>query len=69
MRRSAFYAHLVESLEGFDSSAGWTITFRDSEGHKAQLERPVVVEKLKWRRQMCAEEFTYLRGRTRCRPR
>jgi 5-methyltetrahydropteroyltriglutamate--homocysteine methyltransferase len=65
MRRSAFYAHLVESLEGFDSSAGWTITFRDSEGHKAQLERPVVVEKLQWRRQMCAEEFTYLRGRTR----
>ena len=64
MRRSAFYAHLVESLEGFDSSAGWTITFRDSEGHKAQLERPVVVEKLRWRRQMCAEEFTYLRGRT-----
>ena len=35
------------------------------EGHEAQLERPVVVEKLKWRRQMCAEEFTYLRGRTR----
>jgi methionine synthase II (cobalamin-independent) len=65
MRRSAFYAHLVESLEGFDSSAGWTITFRDSEGHKAQLERPVVVEKLRWRRQMCAEEFTYLRGRTK----
>ena len=65
MRRSAFYAHLVESLEGFNSSAGWTITFRDSEGHKAQLERPVVVEKLQWRRQMCAEEITYLRGRTK----
>jgi 5-methyltetrahydropteroyltriglutamate--homocysteine methyltransferase len=65
MRRSAFYAHLVESLEGFDSGAGWTITFRDSEGHQAQLERPVVVEKLRWRRQMCAEEFTYLRGRTK----
>jgi 5-methyltetrahydropteroyltriglutamate--homocysteine methyltransferase len=31
MRRAAFYAHLVESLEGFNSSAGWTITFRDSE--------------------------------------
>jgi len=65
MRRSAFYAHLVESLEGFNSSAGWAITFRDSEGHQAQLERPVVVEKLQWRRQMCAEEFTYLRGRTK----
>jgi 5-methyltetrahydropteroyltriglutamate--homocysteine methyltransferase len=28
------------------------------------LKRPVVVEKLRWRRQMSVEEFTYLRGRT-----
>ncbi|MEP6918894.1 MAG: cobalamin-independent methionine synthase II family protein, partial [Acidobacteriota bacterium] len=65
LRRFAFYGHLVESLEGFDKSAGWAITFRDGEGHKAQLERPVVVEKLRWRRQMSVEEFTYLRGRTK----
>jgi len=26
--------------------------------------RPVVVEKLRWRRSMCAEEFAYLRART-----
>ena len=64
MRRYAFFGHLVEALEGFDSSAGWAITFRDDQGHKAQLERPVVVEKLHWRRQMSVEEFTYLRGRT-----
>src|SRR5262249_31270933 len=28
------------------------------------LKRPVVVERLRWRRQMSVEEFTYLRGRT-----
>ena len=65
MRRYAFYGHLVEALEGFDKYAGWSITFRDGEGHEANLKRPVVVEKLKWRRQMAVEEFTYLRGRTR----
>jgi 5-methyltetrahydropteroyltriglutamate--homocysteine methyltransferase len=64
MRRYAFYGHLVEALEGFDKYAGWSIAFRDSEGHEAALKRPVVVGKLKWRRQMAAEEFTYLRGRT-----
>src|SRR4051812_8634965 len=65
MRRYAFYGHLVEALEGFDKYAGWSITFRDDEGHEAALRRPVVVDKLKWRRQMSVEEFTYLRGRTR----
>jgi 5-methyltetrahydropteroyltriglutamate--homocysteine methyltransferase len=66
MRRYAFYGHLVDALEGFDKFAGWSITFRDGEGHEAALKRPVVVEKLKWRRQMSVEEFTYLRGRTNC---
>ena len=65
MRRYAFYGHLVEALEGFDKFAGWSITFRDGEGHEAALQRPVVVDRLKWRRQMAVEEFTYLRGRTR----
>ena len=65
MRRYAFYGHLVEALEGFDRFGGWSVRFRDSEGHEAPLRRPVVVERLKWRRQMSVEEFTYLRGRTR----
>src|SRR6188472_4311680 len=65
MRRYAFFGHLVEALEGYDKYAGWSITFRDGEGHEASLERPVVVGKLKWRRQMAVEEFTYLRGRTK----
>src|SRR4249919_3085721 len=64
MRRYAFFGHLVDALEGFDKHAGWAITFRDDQGHEAALERPVVVDKLRWRRQMSVEEFTYLRGRT-----
>jgi 5-methyltetrahydropteroyltriglutamate--homocysteine methyltransferase len=64
MRRYAFYGHLVDALEGFDKFGGWSITFRDGLGHDATLKRPVVVDKLRWRRQMSVEEFTYLRGRT-----
>jgi 5-methyltetrahydropteroyltriglutamate--homocysteine methyltransferase len=64
MRRYAFFGHLVDALEGFDKFAGWSVTFRDDEGHEAALQRPVVVGKLQWRRQMAVEEFTYLRGRT-----
>jgi 5-methyltetrahydropteroyltriglutamate--homocysteine methyltransferase len=64
MRRYAFYGHLVDALEGFDKIGGWSITFRDDQGQEARLARPVVVDKLKWRRQMSVEEFTYLRGRT-----
>jgi methionine synthase II (cobalamin-independent) len=65
MRRYAFFGHLAEALEGFDKYAGWSITFHDDEGHEAAVQRPVVVSKLKWRRQMAVEEFTYLRGRTK----
>jgi 5-methyltetrahydropteroyltriglutamate--homocysteine methyltransferase len=64
MRRYAFYGHLVEALEGFDRFGGWSITFRDGRGQHTSLRRPVVVEQLRWRRQMSVEEFTYLRGRT-----
>jgi 5-methyltetrahydropteroyltriglutamate--homocysteine methyltransferase len=65
MRRYAFFGHLVEALEGFDKTSGWSITFHDTEGHEAALQRPVVTDKLRWRRQMAVEEFTYLRGRTK----
>jgi 5-methyltetrahydropteroyltriglutamate--homocysteine methyltransferase len=63
-RRYAFFGHLVDALEGFDKHSGWSITFRDEAGHEAPLQRPVVVSRLKWKRQMSVEEFTYLRGRT-----
>jgi 5-methyltetrahydropteroyltriglutamate--homocysteine methyltransferase len=65
MRRYAFFGHLAEALEGFDKFGGWSITFRDGQGHDSTVARPVVVDKLRWRRQMSVEEFTYLRGRTK----
>jgi 5-methyltetrahydropteroyltriglutamate--homocysteine methyltransferase len=63
-RRYAFFGHLVDALEGFDKIGGWAIPFRDADGTEVTLQRPVVVDKLRWRRQMSVEEFTYLRGRT-----
>jgi len=65
MRRYAFFGHLAEALEGFDKFGGWSIKFHDTEGHDSMVQRPVVVGKLRWRRQMAVEEFTYLRGRTK----
>src|SRR5919198_4323 len=63
-RRYAFFGHLAEALEGFDKFGGWAIPFRDESGAELTQKRPVVVERLRWRRQMSVEEFTYLRGRT-----
>src|SRR5204862_6127885 len=63
MRRYAFYGHLIDSLEGFDKYGGWAIPFRDETGDELVLKRPVVVERLKWRRSMCSEEWVYLRSR------
>src|ERR671936_3177784 len=64
-RRYAFFGHLVEALEGFDKLGGWAIPFHDEDGHELTYKRPVVVERLRWRRGMCAEEYTYLRARTK----
>jgi 5-methyltetrahydropteroyltriglutamate--homocysteine methyltransferase len=63
-RRYAFFGHLVDAFEGFDKSGGWSIPFRDGEGTELTLRRPVVVDRLRPRRQMSVEEFAYLRGRT-----
>src|SRR6202035_3446826 len=62
-RRYAFFGHLVDALEGFDKFGGWAIPFHDEAGGQVTVRRPVVVGKLRWRRQMSVEEFTYLRGR------
>ena len=64
MRRYAFFGHLVEALEGFDRTGGWAIPFRDERGEQLVFRRPAVVDRLRWRRSMCAEEWTYLRART-----
>ena len=68
MRRYAFFGHLPDSIEGFDATGGWAIPFRDEQGNEVVIQRPVAVSKLRRRRHMCAEEFTYLRGRTRACP-
>ena len=65
LRRYAFFGHLVEALEGFDRFGGWAIPFRNESGEELVFKRPVVVERLRWRHSMCAEELVYLRARTR----
>ncbi|MBI3629155.1 MAG: cobalamin-independent methionine synthase II family protein [Candidatus Rokubacteria bacterium] len=65
MRRYAFFGHLIEALDGFDKLGGWAIPFRNERGEQLVFKRPVVVERLRWRRSMCAEEFVYLRARAR----
>ena len=64
MRRYAFFGHLIDAIEGYDRFGGWAIPFRDEQGHELIFKRPVVVSRLKRRRHLCAEEFTYLRART-----
>ena len=64
MRRYAFFGHLIDAVEGFDKLGGWAIPFRNDQGDEMVLPRPVVVSKLRRKRPLCAEEFTYLRART-----
>ena len=64
MRRYAFFGHLIDAVEGFDKFGGWAIPFRNEKGEELVMPRPVVVSKLRRKRPMCAEEFTYLRART-----
>lgn len=64
MRRYAFFGHLIDAVEGFDKLGGWAIPFRNDKGEEVVLPRPVVVSKLRRKRPLCAEEFTYLRART-----
>ena len=64
MRRYAFCGHLIDAVDGFDKFGGWAIPFRNEKGEEIVQSRPVVVSKLRRKRPMCAEEFTYLRART-----
>lgn len=68
LRRYAFYGHLIDAVEGFDKFGGWAIPFRDETGEELVLQRPVVVSKLHRKRHLCAEEFTYLRAKTKAIP-
>lgn len=62
MRRYAFYGHLVEALAGFDKLGGWAIPFRNETGEELVLKRPVVVEKLQWKRMLRLHLSTHLIG-------
>jgi methionine synthase II (cobalamin-independent) len=64
MRRYAFYGHLIDCVEGFDKLGGWAIPFHDEQGNEIVFKRPVVVSRLRRRRHLCSEEFTYLRARS-----
>src|ERR1700685_3445344 len=64
MRRYAFFGHLVDAIEGFDKFGGWAIPFRNEKGEEVVQPRPLVFSKLRRKRPLCAEEFTYLRART-----
>jgi 5-methyltetrahydropteroyltriglutamate--homocysteine methyltransferase len=63
MRRYAFFGHFIDAVEGFDKFGGWAIPFHDEQGHEIVFKRPVVVSRLRSRRHLCAEEFSYLRAR------
>ncbi len=64
MRRYAFYGHMIDAIEAFDKLGGWSIPFRNEAGEEFSHPRPLVVSKMRRKRHMCAEEFTYLRART-----
>jgi 5-methyltetrahydropteroyltriglutamate--homocysteine methyltransferase len=64
MRRYAFYGHLVDAVDGYDKLGGWAIPFRNEKGEEVIQPRPVVVSKLRRKRHMCAEEYTWLRAQT-----
>jgi 5-methyltetrahydropteroyltriglutamate--homocysteine methyltransferase len=61
LRRYAFYGHLIDAFEGFDREGGWAIPFRDERGEQLILKRPVVVNRMRWKRSMCSEEWTFIR--------
>src|SRR2546430_17547328 len=56
MRRYAFFGHLIEALDGFDNLGGWAIPFPDEQGAELVFKRPVVVQRLRWRRRIGAVE-------------
>ncbi len=66
MRRNVFASQLVQAVEGFDTVSGNTVDWFTMEGQKETSPVTVgLVGKLKRRRHLSAEEFVYLRARTR----
>jgi 5-methyltetrahydropteroyltriglutamate--homocysteine methyltransferase len=66
-RRRGWMTHFFEAVAGPEAGGGPTMPWRDVDPDADEVElsrRPVVVDKLRWKRSACAEEWTYLRGRT-----
>ncbi len=63
MRRFGFVGHFFESVHGFEFNYDWVTHFKDESGTVLDYPRPVVVEKLKWLRSMCSEEWVFLRSK------
>jgi 5-methyltetrahydropteroyltriglutamate--homocysteine methyltransferase len=63
-RRPSFTGHMIEAIQGFARRGGWAITFRNEQGEELVADRPVVVEKLRWKRSLCGEDWVYLRATT-----
>ncbi len=69
LRRRGWMTHFVESVDGFASDGANPMPWRDEQGRALppQLhgkQRPVVVDRLRWRHSACVEEWTFLRGHT-----
>jgi 5-methyltetrahydropteroyltriglutamate--homocysteine methyltransferase len=68
LRRRGWMSHFAESVDGFQAGAGPGLPWR-SDGVELPPElrnaqRPVVVERVRWRHSACAEEWAFLRGHT-----
>src|SRR6266849_2215656 len=61
LRRYAFYGNLIDAFEGFDREGGWGIPFREESGDQLILKSTIVVNRLRWKRRLCSEEWTFLR--------
>ncbi len=64
LRRFAFYGGFMEAVEGFDMDRRVPVTFHDESGAEAtDSDVAVVVSRLRFKRSIAGEEFTYLRAR------
>ncbi|MGE3617689.1 MAG: methionine synthase [Gemmatimonadales bacterium] len=66
MRRHVFASQLAQSVEGFETLAGGSVDWFTMEGKKESSPVTVgLVSRMKRKRHLAAEEFSYLRARTR----
>lgn len=66
MRRNVFASQLAQAVDGFDTVEGNTVDWFTMEGKKQTSPVTVgLVSKMKRKRHLSAEEFAYVRGRTR----